>query len=141
MRSAARASHQQKHTGSVQGTFVLSRLWKIHSINWLAITLLQTEEKIDSKMKDLNQSTKQINSLSRREESCKNELFACLHVRRVKKTFSIKVRLYTTVSSQEWPIGGRSTTNCELSPTIHIEEFNREFRHSHLRTNDYRWHT
>ena len=99
-------------------------------------------------------------SLSRREESCKNKLFACLYVRWVKKhfkknikiwilvlsdglmvvkvrrsvppsqrnistirkTFSIKVRLYTTASSQEWAARGRSTTNHELSPTIHIWE-------------------
>ena len=125
------------------------------------------------------------NSLSRREESYKHKLFACLlvcpqgqkHISyrkhqtldfcvvecwfgdgrgqrgvecsppppevkgthfRGQKSLSTNVRLSRTASSRKWPTGERPTTNCELSLTIHIEKSNREFKHRHLRPNDYR---
>ena len=50
-----------------------------------------------------------------------------------KRTFSIKLRLLTIANSREWP-----TTNYELSLTIHIEKSNKQLKHPHLRSNDYR---
>ena len=60
---------------------------------------------------------------------------------RGQKSLSTKVRLSRTASIREWPTEGRPTTNCELSLTIHIKKSNREFKHTHLAPNVYRWHT
>ena len=76
-----------------------------------------------------------IYSLSRREECCKNKLFACLYVHRVKKTFltenikipiltwtkSMNARLFATANSREWSTerrGWRPAASCHLQFTL-----------------------